>query len=215
MGDLLRQFFLSDVVLFGLMGVVMLLISAWAYSTREYAGYILGWLLGVLTIILISVFSIRIDSGGDVPPMDVVQAPFIFLSLIIATLTGLGGGFVGLGVTSSDRYRESRVQRALAVAVTTGFTLASGYFMLLSDYTVRLVIVVFTLSLAIGALLSYIFSGRRSRQVATPADIVAEPVFQDEMTVQSADPDAFTDHDLPSPLAQRIHNIRSRVRRYR
>ena len=212
MDELFQQIFLSDIALFALLGVLMLLITFWAYSTREYAGYILGWLLGILLIILTSVFSVPGAASTETAATTVIQGPFVLFGLVIAAVVGTGIGFGGLALVSSERYKASRVRRGLAVATATSFTLTAGYFMTISGYATRLTIVVFLLALAIGALINYIFSRNQQRQQATSADLVDNPVAVD--IEHPADPPVepiIT--DLPSPLAQRVHNIRTRIRR--
>ena len=212
MDAIFQQVFLSDIALFALLGVLMLLVTFWAYSTKEYAGYILGWLLGILLIILTSVFTTRSAASSETAATTVIQGPFVLFGLVVAAVAGTGIGFGGLALVGSERYQASRVRRGLAVAIATSFTLTAGYLMMISGYSTRLTIVVFMLALAIGALINFILSRNQQRQQATSADLVDHPAAID--IEHPADPpvDPIVT-DLPSPLAQRVHNIRTRIRR--
>ena len=44
MNSFIQTIFLSDLLVVIVPGIAILAVTAWAYSTREYAGYVLGWL---------------------------------------------------------------------------------------------------------------------------------------------------------------------------
>ena len=215
MGVFLQQILLSDVFLFLIMGVMILLITSWAHAIREYAGYTLGWLLGILLIIMMSAFTLETEVVIDTADIAFIQGPFTLMMLFISAMLGLGIGFAALSVIRSNSANESRIKRALAVAIITSFTLSAGYLMLISVHSTRLIIAVFSLALAIGGLFNYIFSfSRRSRaMISTPADDFTdtEITIQSEPGLEVRDVPA-NNLDLPSPLAQRIHNLQQRVR---
>ena len=56
MTELLQSIILSDITLFLIVGLMIVLITSWAHSMREYAGYLLGWMIGFLLVLIISVF---------------------------------------------------------------------------------------------------------------------------------------------------------------
>ena len=58
MTELLQSIILSDITLFLIVGLMIVLITSWAHSMREYAGYLLGWMIGFLLVLIISVFSV-------------------------------------------------------------------------------------------------------------------------------------------------------------
>ena len=203
MGQLLQQILLSDAFLFLILGVVMLLISSWAFRIKEYAGYVLGWLLGFLLMIIMSAFSFQatpeIDSGLWAP------APAFLMGMIVAALVGVVLGFAATSLLRANSYTESRIKRGLAVAITTSYSLSAGYFMLITDHSTRLVVAIFVLALAVGAMVNYILSRRSARQLA----MNDEPVLEGEI-VETV-PEAENELDLPSPLAQRIYNLHQRA----
>jgi hypothetical protein len=208
MGDFLQQFLLSDVVLFLIVGLVLLLITSWAYSIKEYAGYVLGWLLGILLIILMSAFTLNVDVDAEFSSTPSIMDPFMLFGLVLVTFAGLGLGFGLLGIVRGGSQSASRLKRSLAVAFTNGFALSAAYFMLISDRSTRLAVAVFVLALAVGAMFNYVLSRQLSRRQASSADII----MNEEIDGYPPDKEAVEAMDLPSPLAQRIHNIQQRVR---
>lgn len=208
MGDLLQNILLSDVFLLGVMGVVMVLITGWAHARREYPGYILGWLIGTVFVIVMSTFTL--NAGVSVEPETdaAIQSPGIFLGLMIGAALGFGLGYGLLALIRGERSGQSRVRRALAMAISTSLTLSTGYLMLISARPMRLVLAVFSLSLSIGVLVHYIFA--RQRGEATPADIQLAAESWDDPQVEIVN---GPEYDLPSPLAQRVLNLQQRIRR--
>ncbi|MBZ0303825.1 MAG: hypothetical protein K8J31_29055 [Anaerolineae bacterium] len=211
MAGFLQSVILSDITLFLVMGLLLVLITSWAYSLREYAGYLLGWLIGFLLVLLISVFFAG-QEPGVMSEADAIVfiGPAVFLGLMIASVLGLGVGFAVLALVHNDGQARSKVTRSLTIAIATSFTLASGYTMILASYSLRLLVAAFALAVAIGALLNFILVQQRVRRALVVTNIEPEG---EEVLAQSAEPRLSAD-DLPSPLAQRIHNLRTRASRY-
>lgn len=157
MGDFLLNVVLSNVVIFIVMGIVLVMLTNWALRLREIPGYILGWLVGIFIIILMTVLS----PSSQVPVTDPgVSAPveLSFLGVIIPSFIGL---VLGVGVLSLVRFggnTPSRIGRALTIAVLVTITLVSAYLMLQSFLAGRLSIAIFLLTFGIGALIHYIFT---------------------------------------------------------
>jgi hypothetical protein len=157
LGDFLLNIVLSNVVIFIVMGIVLVMLTNWALRLREFPGYILGWLVGIFIIILMSVLS----PSAEVPITDpLVSAPveLTFLGLIIPSFIGL---ILGIGVLTLVRFGSntpSRIGRAITIAVLVTITLVSAYLMLQSALSGRLSIAIFLLTFGIGALVHYIFT---------------------------------------------------------
>jgi hypothetical protein len=219
MGELMQSIILSDFMMFFLVGIMMILITSWAYSRREYAGYLLGWLIGLLAMIILSVFSIG-SAAADLSPVaqvDVFRDPAVMVGMLFSSTLGVGMGFLVMSLARDSYETQSRVRRSLTIAVATSFTLASGYLLLITARPFRLVIAVLVLGLAIGALLSFVLGQQRVRsgvvvRQTTTTTVPAEEVVEFDQLAQPAEPILSAD-DLPSPLGQRIHNLRQRVRR--
>lgn len=215
MGEFLQSVILSEFMMFFLVGVILVLVTTWAYSRREYAGYLLGWLIGLLGMIILSVFSIgsTTDDVSAVAQVDVFRDPAVMVGMLFGAMLGVAIGFGIMMLARDEQGTQSRVRRSLTIALATSFTLISGYLLVITARPFRLVIAVLVLGLAIGALLSFVLGQQRPRSgqvvVQTTTTMPADE-FDD--LAQPAEP-VISAQDLPSPLGQRIHNLRERVRR--
>lgn len=154
--DILQQILFSDFVIIGLIGVVIILITVWAQRLSEWAGYILGWLVGIfLILVLITLLPVAPPTDPTLAP---VPARLTFFELIIPSFFGLLFGFGLLFVLRIGGYSDSRIRRAFTVAALMSFTLVSGYLLLRSSIQDRTGLAVFVLTFAIGALLNFILT---------------------------------------------------------
>jgi hypothetical protein len=156
LGDFLLNIVLSNVVIFIIMGIVLVMLTNWALRLREIPGYILGWLTGIFIIILLSVLS---PSAEVVITDPMVSAPIelTFLGVIIPSFIGLVLGVSVLSLVRFGSNTASRIGRALTIAVLVAITLISAYLMLQLALAGRLSIAIFLLTFGIGALIHYIF----------------------------------------------------------
>lgn len=207
MGNLFQEVFLSNVMIFLVMGFIMLLVTGWAFSLREYAGYILGWLTGVFLIIVLSTL-IQPVPTSEFEAFDVASVEIDFLSLMIPSALGLVVGFGLLMLIRSGGYSDSRVRRAITMAITVTIVLVSWYLMLQTYAGTRVLIAVFLLTFAIGGMLSFIltrgFSFNR-RPYLPPEE--ADPLNSLEMG------DDIVPVSHVSPLGQRVRDLRDRMQR--
>jgi hypothetical protein len=154
---IIQQILFSDLMIFALTALVIVLISSWAYSLREGAGYILGWLLGIfLMLVMATLFPYvapALDSNGQPIPN-----PLTFWELIIPSFLGLVSGFGILLVVRVGGYSDSRIRRALTVTTLMTFALVTGYILLRSSVDERMGLAVFVLTFAIGALVNFILT---------------------------------------------------------
>lgn len=160
--NILQQILFSDFVVFALMALFIAIISSWAYSLREGAGYILGWLVGIFLIIVLATLFPYVP-----PPTDTLGQPapnpLTFWQLIIPSILGLISGFGVLLVVRVGGYSDSRIRRALTVATLMTFTLVAGYVILRANVNERIGPAVFVLTFGIGALVNFILTRGMSR----------------------------------------------------
>jgi hypothetical protein len=167
-GTLIEQILFSDIMIIGLLGLVIILLSVWARNLREWAGYILGWLVGIFFILML------ITLLPPAPPLD-PTAPaqpdtLTFWELIVPSFFGLLIGFGLLFLIRLNSATDNRVRRALMVAGLMSFTLVAGYLVLRSNISDRVGLAIFILTFAIGALINYILTrSMASRNAATRA----------------------------------------------
>ncbi len=213
MGSVFQEVFLSNIMIFLVMGFIMLLVTGWAFSLREVAGYILGWLLGVFLIIVLSTL---LPAGEPMNEFDTLASQPVqldFIALIIPSGFGLAMGFGLLTLIRGDGYNASRMRRALTIAIIVTIVLVAWYLLLLSGYQVRLLIAVFLLTFAIGGVTSFIMSRgfTFSRRTYVP------PVAPDELepinTLQMGHPVTPVEPSPMSPLGQRVRGLRDRMQR--
>jgi hypothetical protein len=167
LGNLIEQILLSDFTVFALLALAVLVITNWARTLREGAGYLLGWLIGLFLIIVLSAlfpYTVVAPIDPAVPP---VQRTLTFFQLIIPSIFGLGIGFGLLFVIRIGGNSDRRVGRALTVAALLSFTLTTGYLILRNPVSDRWGLAVFALTFAIGSLLNFIFTRGTSRNLVS------------------------------------------------
>lgn len=158
MGDFIQQVLFSDFMILGLVGMVILIITIWSNSLKEYPGYLLGWLVGIFLIVMISTLLPPPPAPieGTVPVT--TPSTITFFGLIIPSIFGLGLGFGLLYAIRIGAYGNSKVGRALTVAALMSFSLTAGYVLLRSSTADRWGLAVFALTFAIGALFNFILT---------------------------------------------------------
>ncbi|MBZ0293618.1 MAG: hypothetical protein K8L99_13710 [Anaerolineae bacterium] len=211
MGELIQQVFLSDFMIFVLMGLILLLLTGWMVSLREFAGYALGWLVGIFLIIMLSTLM-----APDPLPVDAV-APTVtidFLTLMVPSALGLAVGFGVLFLSQLGGYSNSRAIRALTIAALVSFTLVMWYLLLRSTLQTRVLVAIFVLTFAIGGLFQFILS--RSGIYGTRR-VVEREVYEEVEPVNSLDMgDPIQSYDAENrSIGDRVRSFRQRVRRYR
>ena len=160
MGNLIQEILFSDFTIFALLGLAVLVITGWARLLREWAGYLLGWLIGIFFILVLS----TLFPYPTIPP---VQSSLTFLQLIVPSILGLIVGFGLLFVIRIGGNSDMRVGRALTVAGLLSFTLTAGYLILRSQISDRWGLAIFALTFAIGALLNFIFTRGTARNLVS------------------------------------------------
>ena len=186
-------------MIFLLMGVALLIITGWALSLREMPGYLLGWLVGIFLIIVIGTLA--------QPQMPMEDPNFVvtlsFFGIVLPSAFGLALGFGVLLAARVGGGSSSRVARALTVAVLVSFTLVTSYLLLLSAPAFRIMLAIFALTFAIGALFNYILMRGSAYQRFVPD---TEPVN----TLGLGQPITPVE-----PTEERVRTFRERVQRAR
>src|SRR5690606_9911776 len=108
----------------------------------------------------------------------------------------------------SGGYSDSRVRRAITMAITVTIVLVSWYLMLQTYAGTRVLIAVFLLTFAIGGMLSFILTrgfNFNRRPYGPPEE--AEPINSLDVG------DDIVPVSHVSPLGQRVRNLRDRMQR--
>lgn len=167
MGNLIQEILFSDLTIFAMLGLAILVITGWARVLREWAGYVLGWLVGIFFILVLSTlfpYPTTPPVGTPAPP---IQNPLTFFQLIIPSILGLIVGFGILFVIRLVGNSNFRVGRALTIAGLMSFILTAGYLLLRTNIGDRWGLAIFALTFAIGALLNFIFTRGTSRNLVS------------------------------------------------
>ena len=150
MFELIEEIILSQFVLFLVLLAIMVGLTAYAFRQREYAGYALGWLVGILVIIVFQAVT-----GGDSTGNEVQDTEFTIRSLngfvvVFVSVMGITAGYGALFFM--DSVQRTHRRRSIMVAVSTGLLVIAMYFVLgLSDQA-SYIIGLFGLGFTIGAL---------------------------------------------------------------
>ncbi len=229
MPEFFRSVLTSDLTLFLVMGIFLLVVTSWAFSWREHAGYVLGWLCGIVIIIFLSIL---FPQGAGEVQAQTVEEPSRLDALIALLPTALGivAGFGVMQAIKTGGRSESAVRRSLLIALLVTLILSLWYLMLLTQGDARLNLALFLLTFFIGMLFNFIIS----RRVVTRS--VAPGYAQEVMTTPLAPPPPTPGTDpqgnpLPpaagtpeyrpnvtpsrsvgSPIGQRARSLRSNIR---
>jgi hypothetical protein len=222
MGELMLEILLSNFMVFIVMGIALLLVTTWAFRLREFAGYGLGWLVGIFLIIFMSLFASGSDTGtvdtaalGGEPALNVN-----FFGAMIASAFGLAIGFGILELVKFGGRSESRAARALLIATLTTIILVCWYLLLMASQSTRLVIALFVLAFFIGMLFNYIVSRRYPTGYTAqypPVDYPTTPIDAQSAPYGNLETPQTMEvpMDIPSPIAQRLENMRNIAQRRR
>ncbi len=230
MPDFFRNVLISDFTLFLVMGAFLLIVTSWAFSWREYAGYILGWLSGIVIIIFLSILFPQ--SAPEVQAQTIDEPSRLdALVALLPTALGMVVGFGVMQLVKSGGRSGSAVSRSLLIACLVTLILSLWYLMMLTQGDARLNIALFLLTFFIGMLFNFIIS----RRVVTRS--VAPGYAQEVMTTPLAPPPmpgndpagqygqlppaaGTTDYrpnvtsapNVGSPIAQRARSLRSNIK---
>jgi uncharacterized membrane protein YfcA len=168
MFELIKDILLSQYLMVIVLITLLLMVTSWALRQREYAGYALGWLMGILLIIIYQTVS-----GGDANTgvvEEVVETTaeaateiepggeptLSFLGAVIPSILGIifGYGLLFFMNTLNMTHRRRSISIALfTTLLVLGLYLSFG----LTDRSSQL-LGVFALALAIGALLNIVLN---------------------------------------------------------
>jgi hypothetical protein len=227
--DFFQGILVSDITLFLVMTIFLLIVTSWAFSWREYAGYLLGWLTGIVVIIFLSIlFPQPADVSAQAAELPSRTNALIAL---LPTAFGVATGFGVMQLIKSGGRSSSAVSRALLIAFLVVLILSLWYVMALTRGEARLNIALFLLTFFIGMLFNFVISRRTvTRSVApgyaqelttTPLAPPPPPGTDNPNAYGNLPPAAGTTDYQPnvstqpgygSPVAQRMRSLRSNIR---
>lgn len=198
---LVQDIFLSPLFTLGVLLIIFIMLSRWALGLREYAGYTLGWLLGIFFIVVYSALV------GDVnpPPDSGADQPLTVIPVALASFLGFGAGIGTLLLTRAGY--SSRVRQSLTIAALTTTAVIILFMMIVSTYTVQRLIGIFALAFSISAVtLLVVLPASSPQRAARSQDVTPDA----EIHSLEGEPDEPRPDGPPS---SRLEAIRERMRR--
>ena len=160
---MIEDIFLSRALILVVFGVMLAVVTRWAWRTREFAGYGLGWLIGLFFIIVIN--AVSGDSATEVIEADAQGAGN--LSFFEAVFPSVFGLIIGFGLMYITRaFVSTHRRRAPTIAIFTATLILTMYFLITADDDASQVIGIFALAFTIGALSYVVFAGGGRRSSA-------------------------------------------------
>lgn len=151
----IQRLLLSEFVIFAVLIVAFVYLTRRALALHEYAGYGLGWLMGIFIMVVYS-------STLAAPPSDVstVNAE-VSLSFFQVVLPSLCGGGLGLAMLWIIAQAQSGARRqSLTIAILTALCVVLIFFLFVAEYDVRRMIGIFALAFGICATLALVLFGQ-------------------------------------------------------
>jgi hypothetical protein len=175
MFELIEDILLSNVLILLVFSIMLFGVTVWAFRTNEYAGYALGWLVGLFCIIAYR--ALVGDPGGDAATEvgEVVDTTLNFFVIVFMSFLGL---IIGLGLVFIMRYFSgSRIRNGLPIAVMTATLVVILFVLVTSGEETQQAMSIFGLAFGIGALSNYVVLGQfPSRRTTGPADYQSQDI---------------------------------------
>jgi|FLYN01.1.fsa_nt_gi hypothetical protein len=160
--NFIEQVILSDLLIFIVLLVILGLTTLWSlFRLREFAGYVLGWFIGIFAILVFR--AIGGDLGPDVATAADPNTALTASDILLPSLLGLALGFGVMFLLSA--VGDMRAMRASTIAIITASSVLMLYFMAVSPAFTRKVVGIFALAFSIGALLHVVLLPGPTRRV--------------------------------------------------
>jgi hypothetical protein len=158
----IEQIILSDLLIFIVLLAILGLTTLWSlFRLREFAGYVLGWFIGIFAIFVFR--AIGGDLGPDVAAATDPGTALTARDILIPSLLGLALGFGVMLLLSA--MGDTRAMRASTIAIITATSVLMLYFVAVSPAFTRKIVGIGALSFSIGALLHVVLRGEPTRRV--------------------------------------------------
>lgn len=159
----LTNVLLSPYLIFGVLALIFLVISYWSLvGLREYAGYILGCLVGLLVVFVVSSLGVEPNVEGQS-----VELEYTTLNLFQATCPAILGIAVGIAFLIIPRLADATlpanygqaVPRGINVAVITALWVTLLFLFFLVGIETQRMIGIFALAFMIARLFAVVMAG--------------------------------------------------------
>jgi hypothetical protein len=151
----IQRLLLSEFVIFAVLIVAFVYLTRRALALREYAGYGLGWLVGIFIMVVYS-------STLATPPSDAstvsAEVSLSFFQIVLPSLCGGGFGLAVLWIIAQAQNGARR--QSLTIAIMTALCVVLIFFLFVAEYDVRRMIGIFALAFGICATLAIVLFGQ-------------------------------------------------------
>lgn len=182
MFELIEAVILSDFLIFIVFALMLAAVTAWALQIREYAGYVLGWLIGIFFIIIWVSIAGETEAASLDPEESEVNLNF--LEVILPAFMGL---ILGFGVLFVVRVygSGSGIRQGITVTILTTTLVGVLFFLATSGEYAQRLIGIFALAFSIGALATFVLRiGSHTPSQPTSSSAPQSP--NDSPTIQEA-----------------------------
>lgn len=202
MSNLFGSIILSDWFLFFILLGIFFAITRWAVKVEAFTGYALGWLLGLLFIVIFGSLAGDANlSGGGNGELNLLQVLF---ALALGIFTGLGSVFIpGL-------VPKSQLRTGLQAVFMTSISVSLLFLMLVASTEIRRMIGILSLTAGIIILSVYMLTRyyrNRVKQAAEGTLPVQEAPPSDDLKTQvqtaSNEPDTTVRFRIPDAIKRR------------
>jgi hypothetical protein len=159
----LTNVLLSPYIIFGVLALIFLVISYWSLvGLREYAGYILGVLVGLLVVFVVSSLGVEPNVEGQAEELQ-----YTTLNLFQATCPAILGIAIGIAFLVIPRLADATlpanygqaIPRGINVAVITALWVTLLFLFFLVGIETQRMIGIFALAFMIARLFAVVMAG--------------------------------------------------------
>lgn len=159
----LTDLLLSPILIFFVLALIFLVISYWSLGMlREYAGYVLGCLVGVFVVIVVSALGVQPDTAAQNVELEATT-----LTLFQALCPAIGGLVIGivflviprLADVAMPTNSQAVLPRGIKVAAITSLWVTLLFLFFLVGIQTQRMIGIFALAFMIARLFAVVMSG--------------------------------------------------------
>ena len=152
--DLIEDILLSDILIIIVLLIMLVAVTRWAMSSKDYPAYALGWLIGIFFIVIS-----RSLTGDDTAELqDTAEATETTLTFFAAMLPAIFGIIAGGGIMFAIRRfaGQAGAGKSVSIAVSTATLIIVLFILATAGTSTRQIISILALAFAIGALSAYV-----------------------------------------------------------
>jgi len=150
MFEFIEEIILSPFVLFMVLAAIMIGVTSYAFRQKEYAGYALGWLVGILIIIVFQALTGGQQTGEEAPDVEFTFRSLNGFVVVVISTLGIVAGYGSLFFM--DSFRRTHRRQSVSIAIGTCLLVVAMYFVLGLSDRASYMIGLFGLGVTIGAL---------------------------------------------------------------